>query len=365
MNSVFVKRGGIEFLPLKVFLCLLLFGLFSVSAAEYEVDGQVDLIIFNVDGSVHGVTRSEFTVFVENCSWLIHSTIVDESGKPLFFNETSFTNNGVIYSVGGGVDENPGTAVSVWGPPRNTANMYSNNMPIGQTDISFLCHIWLMYASGCYFSSVATNWLAPPYDLNASVVVNSELRRKAQWLLINGKGSLPYRVVYFRDDGWTNATYEATGVTNVGNIQVASGFVFEERATRGYFCKVFAPGVEPGASAPLYCIRKRAVGRVTAIRPVCSRKELMPVATGTTTVIDQRLLHGTNNTGVLYYNFPGGVKWVSIAEAKRLHEVRGSLAASPSWDPANHKVRLVFFATVLSVSAVFLFFLSRLKPKRM
>jgi hypothetical protein len=337
-----------------------------VSAAEYEVDGQLDLTIFNVDGSVHGVTRSKFTVYVRDFSWLIHSIVVDETSKPLFFNETSFTNNGVIYSVGGGVDENPGTAVPVWGPPRNTANMYSNNMPIGQTDTSLLCHIWMMYASGCYFSSLTTNWLAPPYDLNASVVVNSELRRKAQWWLINGKGSLPYRVVYFREDGWTNATYEATGVTNVGNIQVASGFVFEERAQRGYFYKVFAPGqMVTGESTPIYYIRKRAVGNVTAIRPVCSRKELIPVANGTTTVIDQRLLHGTNNTAVLNYNFSDGVEWVSVAEAKRLHEARGALAANPSWDPANHKVRFVLFATVLWVSAVFLFFLSRLKPKRM
>ena len=47
---------------------------------------------------------------------------------------------------------------------------HSNNVPVGEADDDFLCHLWLMFASGCYFENLATNWLTPVYDINASVI---------------------------------------------------------------------------------------------------------------------------------------------------------------------------------------------------
>jgi len=143
-----------------------------------------------------------------------------------------------------------------------------------------------MFASGCYFANLSTNWITPVYDLNASVSVNANLKRKAKWELINGQDGLPSNVVFSGTiDLPIDATYLATGITNTGTIQIPSGFVFEQRIGYG-----FAPGpILHGTSNVSYHIRKRAIASVTGVRPVCSRGDLSPSAAGTTLVIDQRV----------------------------------------------------------------------------
>ena len=311
-------------------LCLSLKAVIAVSAEEYEVDGQIEQTIFKMDGSVQVDTKSKFTVFVNDCSWLIQTTVLDAAGKPVSLNETACTNGGLIYSVGGRIDKDnvPGgrNGVSGW----NYAKIYSNNVPVGQTDDYFVCHLWLMFASGCYFANLTTNWLTPAYDLNAAAVFNPSLKREARWELANGRGSLPLRVVYFRDAHLTNGTYIATGVTNVGKIQIPNGFVFNQYATKSR-------------------VRKRATATVTAIRPSCSRSELMPEAQGTTMVIDQRL--ATNITNVSYYKFANGVQWVPVEKAKKL-----AIPNKSSQIPSS-KVKFAFYILLLLPSVFLLYFL--------
>ncbi len=55
----------------------------KTSAAQYEVDGHIEQTIYKVDGSVQSKERSQFTVFVNDCSWLIQETNLDVDGKPL------------------------------------------------------------------------------------------------------------------------------------------------------------------------------------------------------------------------------------------------------------------------------------------
>ena len=81
-----------------VFFCLLLNGVVTVSAAEYEVDGQIEQTLYNWDGSVQSVEQAKFTVFVRDCSWLIQTTYLDKDGKPFAIDETACTNGGLIYS---------------------------------------------------------------------------------------------------------------------------------------------------------------------------------------------------------------------------------------------------------------------------
>ena len=145
----------------------------------------------------------------------------------------------------------------------------------------------------------------------------------------------------------------ATGVTNAGNLKIPSGFVFELRIGSPNF----APGpILPGESAPAYRIRKRATATVTAVRPVCTRAELMPQAQGRTMVVDQRLAQPTNPTPVVYY-FQNGVKWVSIEEAQKL--------ATPQSPQRQHNptvARAVFFVLlILPLVALGYFFLIKTK----
>ena len=273
-------------------------------AAEYEVDGEIVQTAFRQDGGAQLVTRSKFTVFVRDCSWLIQTTDHDEAGKPLVVRETACTNGAEIYEVswpvvGGNAPGGRGP-IQTW----NVASIVSNNIPIATSGSSVISHLWLMFASGCYFADLSTNWITAVYELNGSVPADRQIKRKAEWTLINGPGSLPLSVVYF--DGIslpaslgnlslpanlgsmipsTNATFLAAGLTNVGTIQIPSGFVFERRVGAG-----FAPGpILPGRSTPSYHFSDQVVASVTAVRAGCSRSDLAPTAAGMTMVFDHRL----------------------------------------------------------------------------
>jgi hypothetical protein len=313
------------------------------------VDGEITQTIFKFDGSVQWVSKSDFTVFVRDCAWLIRTANYDSSGKPVLVLETGCTNGAEVYELS---SQPPGSrGHAALGP--NMAKIIPSALPIGQTDDYVVCHLWLMYASGCYFGGLATNWVTPVYDLNASVVVHPELKREAKWDLCGGVGSLPLNITYFRQAGLPHATYTASGMTNAGEVLIPSGFVFEQRVGGN-----FAPGMGNTAETKAsYRIRKLAIVHVTAVRPVCSRSDLAPEATDRTMVMDQRQASMTNKYPT-QYDVQNGVEWVSVEKAKQLSAQQHAVSKAP------HKATAVFYALLLSVSAVFLFFLSRLNPKR-
>jgi hypothetical protein len=321
--------------------CLLLGTIVKTSAAQYEVEGHIEQTIYNMDGSVQWERNRPFTVFVKDCSWLIQTTNIDENGSPVAVHETASTNGGVIYSVDAPLDK----ATPIGGAPSwNDATIYSNDVPVDPADVRYVGHLWLMFASGCHLKNLSTNRLEPVYDLNALAGVSRLLKRQARWELAGGPGSLPTNVTYFENgpESPINATYVATGVTNVGDLRIASGFVFEQRA--GIF---FAPGpTNLGDTSPAYHIRQRAVATVTAVRPSCSCPEFVPTALGLTHVIDERLCGMPNPDPAMYYVFPDGVRWVSVSEAKRL-----AAAQSP---PKNPPSKLIVVAILLLPAAAVL-----------
>jgi hypothetical protein len=334
--------------------CWLLGAFARASAAQYEVEGQIAQTIYKADGSVQSEQTNRFAVYVNDCSWLIQATNLDEDGTPLNVSETASTNGGVIYSVivpanpdaprrGG-----PGSA-----PYWNTANIYSNAVPVGETDGDDIGHLWLMFASGCHLKNLSTNRLTPVYDLNASASVDATLKRPAKWDWTSGQGSLPLNVTYYQNgpDSPIAATYSSTGVTNAGDLAIASGFVFEQRTGAR-----FAPGqTKPGDAAPSYRIRKRAVATVTAVRPYCSRKEFVPKTKGDTRVTDERLARVPNANRRMLYRFPDGVRWISVESAIRMVATQTPPRHPPS-KPIVVGILLAPAAVVLS-----LWFLNRSK----
>jgi len=248
--------------------CVLLWALLSAPSTslgrEYEVDGEITQTNFKPDGSVRNVQHSKFTVSVKDCSWLIQTTNLDQGGNRLSDVVTSHAGTNQVCSV-------IRTAPEKWWPVESIPG----DLPIGHGDGNLMCHLWLMFASDCYFASLSTNWLTPVYDSNASATIDPNLKRRAKWRLINGPGSLPFGVKYMKGDYDVDATYLHTGLTNVADMRFPNGFVFEQRVSRR-----FAPGpiLSPGA-APAYHILKRAVASVTAIRPFCARTEFTPVVT--------------------------------------------------------------------------------------
>jgi hypothetical protein len=334
-----LKAGWCGFL--WMFLCA-----GSLSAAEYEVDGEIVQTIFTRGGGVQGFNRSEFTVFVKGCAWLVKATDPDENGVPCLARETACVNGAEVCEVDGPFDPQ---SVKPGMRALNVGTIYSNNFPVAKQDDFFIGHLWLMFASGCYFTNPSTGslpllfWAGHP-------------PQAAKWELIKGLGSLPSNIMYLGEIGLaTNATYEATGFTNAGTVRIPAGFVFEERIMLDY-----APGlIAPGDSAPTYRVRKRAIAKVTAVRPVCSRSDLLPAAQGRTMVLDLRLPESQRPTPIPFYFTENGVRWLPVEEAKAFYN-SGSVPARVS-----SKARWVFFASVLSISSVFLYFLIKLKPKRM
>ena len=296
-----IIREANQSLTYSAFVCLLLGAIARVPAAEYEVDGQIEQTIYKRDGSVGALEKSQFTVFVRDCSWLIQTTQSNTNGKPVVATETACVNGTEIYEVSGGM-----------------ATIVSNTVPVGQRDGYFVCHLWQMFASSCYFKDRTNSWLTPAYDLNASANVEPDLKRKGQWDLIDGQGSLPRSVVYYQDSGSVDATYTATGVTNAGTIKIPSGFMFERKRS-GFGVEINAQG-KPVTPYPL---RKRAVATVTAVRPVCSRKDLTPTAKGRTMVIDQRAWQEPASkvpvTVLKYYVANDGVQWLPFEQAKKAY----------------------------------------------
>jgi hypothetical protein len=277
-----------------VVLSLVLTSVVASSAEEYEVDGEIMQTLFKSDGSVQEVTRGKFTVFVKDCSWLIQTTDHDESGMPLIVRETACTNGSEIYEMQRRIDHE--NTVGAPGGVRSlsVATIVSNNVPIGQMDDYFVCHLWEMFASKCFFQKISTNWITPVYDLNASVSVDPKLTRESKWQLISGSGSLPLSVVYLETSGRpkvagrTNAIYMATGVTNAGVTQIPSGFVF----LAGYGLRLGPGAMLSGASPATYHFSKQAIATVSAVREGCSRSELVPTTDGKTIVIDRKRYGG-------------------------------------------------------------------------
>jgi hypothetical protein len=340
----------------------LLLGLaMRISAAEYEVDGHIEQTIYNFNGSIGAVEKSKFTVYVKDCSWLIKTTQSDTNGNPIVGGETACVNGSEIYEVIGPVDgEN--AVIGHNSRSYNTASIVSNNIPVSMNEGKFISHIWLMYASGCYFRNLSTNWLTPAYDINAWLAFLPNLKREAKWELVNGPGSLPMKVTYWNsqnEGGDINATYTATGVTNAGGIQVASGFVFEMRV-KNYWA---SGPILPGKTVPEYNISKKAVASVTAIRPFCSRKDLTPTATGRTIVIDERPpRNSTPRTNLSSYTVKDGVKWLPFAEAKLAYGTR--LASSQSAQVPPKKVSPAIIVVILLVPAAFVLGFWLLNRKR-
>jgi len=288
----------------------------KLQAREYEVEGTLDKALmrdmFSKDKPI-ARTQGNFTIFVRDCAWLIRSTMSDGSQNGPQTEEIGCENGSEIVLLWMQETSDTGTAIIV-----------SNNMPVNLTGTEIACHLWLMFASRCYFKQLTTNWLTPVYDSKASVHGDPNLALHAEWELMDG--ALPRKVIYYNpggyydlvglnqvkftpyhapfNGGFTNAMYLMTGITNFHGIPFPTGFLFEE----------YKPG-GPGRYGLWACQRVEVT--VTAFRTACSRKSLLPPPAGRISVIDYRLNHNRQPVQGLTYMNPTG-RWASPEEAEAL-----------------------------------------------
>lgn len=292
-------------------LILFLVSAYSMSwAGEYEVSGSIYEIIPQ-RGASDLQCSNEFTVFVRDCGWLIRTVEVDSNGNT-YVREVGSTNGVEIYETGTRLNaqaDNKSPPTNSSGPrggkeapPFNITLIVTNGIPVGQVNKDMVGHIWLMFASSCYWKAQHTQQLTPVYDWHASAPVNPFLTQTAEWELLAGEGSLPREVRYLGVWDETNGLYRVTGTNSVGGILIPSGFTFEERHAWAVSHKM-----------ELY---KRVEAVVRSVRATCSLKSLLPVPDGPTIINDWRIKGEGNLPGVPYYSNAIMGKWPSVEEAR-------------------------------------------------
>jgi len=264
-------------------------GLHSLGS-EYEVRGRIIQTIYDPNAAALRTTN-DFTVFARDCGWLIQT--VENDGKGNVLQREMGTTNGIdICDCNGRV-----------------ALINGDGIPVELADEGVDGHLWLMFASQCYWGDLHSDRLTPVYDWHASVGANPQLKVKAEWDLLDGPGSLPREVRYYGNWDETNGFYKISGTQAVGRLLIATGFTFEERHVGGRAANSLVDGIY---------LRKRVEAAVTSVQAVCSRKSLLPVWSGKTLIIDWRLKAQSAGNNVPSYFYSSSGLWPTVDDAKKL-----------------------------------------------
>jgi hypothetical protein len=330
-SAVAPRRPSRRFLPP---LFLVVFALAASSrAAEYEVEGNIRQRILDVE------YQTRFTVYVRDCGWLIR--MIDENGTASGYQcEVGSTNGSDIFEYYPHAEgRNPARqpATNIPGPknsgPVNHQPPSSNdgfikwgNLPVGLQDRDVVGHLWLMFASQCYWGGLKIKMLTPLYDYKVSVPAdpNMTIKVPAEWELLDGPGSLPREASYLGRWEETNGLYRVTGTIMAGATMIPKGFIFEERHAQPY-----------GRGMVL---RKRVDAEVTSVRAICSRRSLIPVPGVSTSIVDWRLKAPGRSASLPDYINPVPGRWPTLAESRVLaktNEERNSTTGRKPPPPAR------------------------------
>jgi hypothetical protein len=268
-----------------------------IAAQQYEVDGTVELLLSHTDRIVWKDFLGNFRVYVNGCAWLIQVTETNEFDIPQRREVGSIDGKEMFEMVVPSEPISPSGVLPAVVTTRRfvpTALLASNAIPVGNLDSSFTGHLWLMFASSCYFRTAAPGQLTPVFDFGASPYMNPSARMKARWVLSNGQVALPSQVTYYGPDGAPSAVYAATGFTNVGTLTLPTGFHFSQPGT-GY---------------------KEVRAVVTDIRPTCSRADLRPAVKQQTVMVDLRW--HPNDLGAQFTTYRANY-WPSVKQAQGIY----------------------------------------------
>lgn len=287
-------------------------------ASEYEVDGKISQTMIAPHGGKLHATAS-FTVFVRGCGWLIEAMETNEIGG-VTRREIGSINGTEIYECEHplGWIQSPvaSTNAASSGTPdfkKSSGAMFAvmvpGQIPIGETDSAVVGHLWLMFASQCYWPDLKTDELRPVYDWHASVGAHGQdIKVRAEWDLLNGPGSLPRKVRYFGEWDATDGLYTITGTNSVGGTLIPTGFTFERLQVGPLNENTFVHDM---------VVVKRVDVEVMAIRPGCSRASLIPSPDDRAVVVDRRFDSGIPNRPPSYQN-PVNGQWPTIDKSKEL-----------------------------------------------
>ena len=175
------------------------------SAVEYEVEGRLtQTTVQRNGGDLHA--SASFTVFVRDCSWFMEMIETNEN-KGVSHRQFGATNGNEFYECSASpiygstnLNEHPTNAAGfarLISSKLMIAQITPGQVPVGQLDNAIIGHLWLMFASQCYWPASTNSRLTPVYDWEASFMAGGQNRKvPAKWELLAGAGSLPRDVQY-------------------------------------------------------------------------------------------------------------------------------------------------------------------------
>jgi hypothetical protein len=287
----------------------LLGGLFLVpllsQGAEYELQGQLRQTIIN--GMATLSNSVDFTVYVKDCNWLIRCLEKDQRGV-VWQRELGMPNGIEIYETKIPFETNEIAPRKT--APEGRAFISHQTVPVELLDEGVIGHIWLMFASQCFWGTNTSGEITPVFNWHASVGAAPTIKASAEWELLNGPGSLPREVRYIGIWDETNALYTATSSTNLGNLFVPLSFHFEQAHAEHRRGMV---------------ITKQIDAKLTSVRLGCSRANFFPErGARKMVVVDWRLQENSSSPEIPGYMIAADENWPTVDQARRLLQKNNS-----------------------------------------
>lgn len=328
---------------------LLIIGGVHSHAQAFKAEGRTKYQVFNQGKLVYSNTNN-FTAEVSGCDWLIRTVPLGKGPDDTLDYTEMHHRHGEIKMIYAFISKTNKSVTNI------IVKVEGNDVP--EDDGSTISHLWLGYASACYFASVTNGLLKPVWMLDDGDLRFENFQVQGNWILNNSAPKLPDSVVYFSDgnlrlkrgggerltlkapgpfsSGYTNAIYTVLGWTNFGSaIEVPHRFVFQRYGTK----------VDATTNTDLAIINLVEVYTET-LKPIGLNSTLNPEVTGIAHVADRRFFPPIRN---IEYKVKDGAwqtkeRIVLTPEYARLKRVSG-----PSLPTQERLTKKVYFLVVFGV----------------
>lgn len=229
--------------------CILVFSCFAGGVSfgqQYQVEGKVSGTAFDLDGKPmpDAVPSHEFILCVSNCVWEMTLRLSDETAA-YYRKQASDTGRSFDMSDYDRLTFD-GTNLYYFSDEETSFGKYSAKMRaagtlipadkdnlataavVGQEVPHFIegdSHIWLAYASSCYFKNLTTNLLEVTWrwgfvEIGGLLGPSQSVKRRTSWLLQQDAPQLPKSVTYYLGDfgNLTNAQYAVHSYKTFQNL---------------------------------------------------------------------------------------------------------------------------------------------------
>lgn len=222
----------------------------ELKAQRFQADGQLVYSVLDQDQTVGFVLHKNFSISRDGCRWLIRTSNANNTDDPsaIYLYEEAGCDGTNIYTYSL-VDTN--RLPPPPDPKKKTlwANAYVEEGIVPFPDDTLFFHVWLVYASSCYFRSVEGR-IKPVSSLKREQFDDPSFSVRAEWEFSDRSSNFLSQIRYLTDDtyryqdaagikheipypppvkgGYTNAILSILSFTNRGGLRVPMNFQITE-----------------------------------------------------------------------------------------------------------------------------------------